>query len=82
MLSNHPNTLAEDETQDIATALCKVEIDDVLPYTIVDSRSSIATLVDTLSNLPTEPPSLCVDLEGVNLSPRQQHLDYPAICPP
>ncbi|KAJ5547543.1 hypothetical protein N7513_001902 [Penicillium frequentans] len=34
----------------------------------VDTEAKIATLVGRLQNLPTEPPSLYIDVEGVNLS--------------
>lgn len=36
--------------------------------TIVDTDSSIVELLESLTDLPAEPPSLYVDLEGVNLS--------------
>ncbi|KAL8782978.1 MAG: hypothetical protein Q9195_009521 [Heterodermia aff. obscurata] len=39
-----------------------------MAITIIDSQSSVATLVDSLQNLPTNPPSLYLDLEGINLS--------------
>ena len=35
---------------------------------LTDSTTSIATLIDTIVNLPSNPPSLHLDLEGVNLS--------------
>ncbi|KAK0710426.1 ribonuclease H-like domain-containing protein, partial [Apiosordaria backusii] len=34
---------------------------------IIDTQTALADLVDTLSNLPTSPPSLYLDLEGENL---------------
>ena len=39
-----------------------------MAITVVDSQSSVAVLVDALQNLPTNPPSLYLDLEGINLS--------------
>ncbi|CAF9910445.1 hypothetical protein IMSHALPRED_009200 [Imshaugia aleurites] len=35
---------------------------------LIDSPASIATLINTIVNLPTNPPSLYLDLEGINLS--------------
>ena len=43
-------------------SLIKMEV------TIVDSKPAVVNLIDTLDNLPTQPPSLYLDLEGVNLS--------------
>lgn len=39
-----------------------------MKVTIVDSEAAIRTLIDDLESLPTQPPSLYLDLEGVNLS--------------
>jgi exonuclease 3'-5' domain-containing protein 1 len=36
--------------------------------TFVNSTAAISALVDTLTNLPTNPPSIYVDLEGIELS--------------
>lgn len=36
--------------------------------TLIDSKNSLATLIDTMVNLPSNPPSLYLDLEGINLS--------------
>ena len=36
--------------------------------TLIDSKESLATLIDTVVNLPSNPPSLYLDLEGINLS--------------
>ncbi|KAF4631822.1 hypothetical protein G7Y89_g6308 [Cudoniella acicularis] len=35
---------------------------------LVDTYTAVAELIDVLINPPTSPPSLYVDLEGVNLS--------------
>lgn len=37
-------------------------------FTVVDSAEALSKVVDSLINLPTKPPSLYIDLEGVNLS--------------
>lgn len=39
----------------------------VAPSTIVDSVELMTSFLDTLVDLPTAPPSLYLDLEGVNL---------------
>lgn len=35
---------------------------------IIDSPTTMASLLDTIADIPTSPPSLYLDLEGVNLS--------------
>lgn len=44
-----------------------------MEFTLVDSSTSIATLIDSIVNLPSIPPSLYVKLEGIDLS-RQGHI--------
>ncbi|MCJ1317361.1 hypothetical protein MMC15_002684 [Xylographa vitiligo] len=39
-----------------------------MAVTIVDSVTSLVALLDCLENLPTQPPSLYLDLEGIRLS--------------
>ena len=39
-----------------------------MEVTIVDSKPSVASLIDDLEHIPTQPPSLYLDVEGVNLS--------------
>ena len=39
-----------------------------MAITFVNSQSSMAVLVDALQNLPIIPPSIYIDLEGINLS--------------
>ncbi len=39
-----------------------------MAVTIVDSLTTLVALLDCLENIPTQPPSLYVDLEGVRLS--------------
>jgi exonuclease 3'-5' domain-containing protein 1 len=41
---------------------------DTQSYSLVDTCVAVAGLVDTLLGLPTSPPSIFVDLEGVKLS--------------
>ena len=40
----------------------------IMALSIVDSVTSIVSLLDCLENLPTQPPSLYLDIEGVKLS--------------
>lgn len=39
-----------------------------MEVTLVDSEPLVIDLIDDLDNLPTQPPSLYLDIEGVNLS--------------
>ena len=39
-----------------------------MEVTIVDSKPSVVSLIDHLEHIPTQPPSLYLDVEGVNLS--------------
>ena len=39
-----------------------------MDVTIVDSKPSVVSLIDHLELIPTQPPSLYLDVEGVNLS--------------
>jgi exonuclease 3'-5' domain-containing protein 1 len=45
-----------------------IKLDDGLSYTVVDCDSTLSDMIDTLANLPVTPPSIYLDLEGVNLS--------------
>lgn len=57
-----------DAVINIANGLEKTQLHDALPSGLVDSPAAIVSLVDSLSNLPNHPPSIYVDIEGVNLS--------------
>lgn len=59
---------SQDDALKIATALEKVSLIDIQHSGLVDTCAALSTLVDSLSNLPKNPPSIYVDLEGVNLS--------------
>lgn len=48
--------------------LAGVELDGLTNSGLVDSPEAVSTLMDTLYKQPTTPPSLYVDLEGVELS--------------
>lgn len=37
-------------------------------YSVVDTTASVSELIDSIVNLPTDPPSLFFDLEGIELS--------------
>jgi len=52
----------------INKSLGSIYLSGSLAYELVDTPVGIVTLVDTLIGLPTSPPSLYIDLEGINLS--------------
>jgi exonuclease 3'-5' domain-containing protein 1 len=56
------------EVADILHVLESTQLHDNCPSDLVDTRTAIASLVTSLSDLPTHPPSLYVDIEGINLS--------------
>jgi exonuclease 3'-5' domain-containing protein 1 len=56
------------DSLDLATLLEKTSLGSDQPRDFIDTVAALASLVDTLSDLPTTPPSLYIDLEGVNLS--------------
>ena len=39
-----------------------------MSFTFIDSTESLSSLLDTIGELSAQPPSLYIDLEGVNLS--------------
>ena len=39
-----------------------------MEVTLIDSKPSVISLIDHLEHIPTQPPSLYLDVEGVNLS--------------
>jgi exonuclease 3'-5' domain-containing protein 1 len=53
---------------EISNVLENARLHDELLSTLVDTPAAIASLVDSLSDLPDQPPSIYVDLEGFNLS--------------
>lgn len=53
---------------DIITLLEDVDLIGTSSPTLVDTTQALSEMVGLLQNLPTEPPSLYIDLEGVNLS--------------
>ncbi len=52
----------------LVTTLERTSVEESNAFHFVDSCSAIADLVDSLTDLPASPPSLYLDLEGVNLS--------------
>lgn len=40
---------------------------EVQNYSVVDAKAVLSSLLDTLKDLPTDPPSLFIDIEGVKL---------------
>jgi exonuclease 3'-5' domain-containing protein 1 len=45
-----------------------IKLDDGSSYTVVDCELALSDMIDTLADLPVTPPSIYVDLEGINLS--------------
>lgn len=65
---NLPARTGRDASLNVADALQNLTLKTTPTYTVIDSCDTLATLVDSIADLPTDPPSLYVDLEGVNLS--------------
>jgi exonuclease 3'-5' domain-containing protein 1 len=53
---------------ELANSLQQSNLNDNPPSQFIDSCDSLRNLIGILSGLPTEPPSLYLDLEGVDLS--------------
>ena len=53
---------------EIAALLEDAQLDDELQYGLIDTPTAVASLVGLLVDLPDQPPSIYVDLEGFNLS--------------
>jgi len=59
------------DKQDISsviTSLEKSNLNETATVSLVDTSATLSKVIDTLIDLPTRPPSLYVDLEGVRLS--------------
>jgi exonuclease 3'-5' domain-containing protein 1 len=61
-------TLHEWDMSTLVDLLQKSNLDNTLPTGLIDTCTAMANLIDALANLPTSPPSLYLDLEGVYLS--------------
>ncbi|KAJ5788550.1 hypothetical protein N7457_003540 [Penicillium paradoxum] len=55
-------------TSSFESSLKKLDLKPNPAPELVDTETKVASLVEKLENLPTNPPSLYIDLEGVNLS--------------
>ncbi|KAF2023299.1 hypothetical protein EK21DRAFT_118906 [Setomelanomma holmii] len=53
---------------EIVNVLESTQLHTIIPSGLIDTHTAIASLVNSLSDLPTYPSSIYVDLEGVNLS--------------
>lgn len=69
------------ENSSLATSLEKLNLKVDQSPEFVDTDAQIASLVARLQNLPTKPPSLYIDLEGINLSKTRQHFDLTNLRP-
>ena len=63
-----PEVLDQEAVAVIVNSLQKTKIDEDLPGKLVDTDAAMRKLVDALIDLPSSPPSLYIDLEGVELS--------------
>lgn len=54
----------------VINSLEKASLTEAQPTGLIDTSEAVAFLVSTLSSLPAHPPSIYVDLEGVELSRR------------
>lgn len=52
---------------ELADALQQSTLNGRPEFQFIDSPESLASMLDALTELPMDPPSLYVDLEGVNL---------------
>jgi hypothetical protein len=62
------NKANQDNVVEKVSCLESTQLHDNFPSDVVDIRTAIASLVTSLSDLPTHFPSLYVDVEGINLS--------------
>jgi exonuclease 3'-5' domain-containing protein 1 len=60
--------MATADGPDVATLLSESNLNDVSPMGLVDTSTGISDLIDIIANLPNSPPSLYLDLEGIQLS--------------
>jgi len=61
-------TVDERDVSALVDSLQKSNLDETPPTGLVDTCTAMADLIDAMANLPTSPPSLYMDLEGVYLS--------------
>ncbi|KAH8589102.1 hypothetical protein B0O99DRAFT_637706 [Bisporella sp. PMI_857] len=61
-------TAHEQDISNLVTMLHQTKITESFPTGLVDTCTAIAELIDKMANLPTNPPSIYMDLEGVKLS--------------
>jgi exonuclease 3'-5' domain-containing protein 1 len=61
-------TVHEQDVSALVDSLQASNLDETPPTGLVDTCTAVADLIDAMDNLPTSPPSLYMDLEGVYLS--------------
>jgi exonuclease 3'-5' domain-containing protein 1 len=61
-------TLTENDLLKSIQRVQSIKLDDGSSFMVVDCDSALSDMVDTLADLPVAPPSIYVDLEGINLS--------------
>jgi exonuclease 3'-5' domain-containing protein 1 len=62
------DTIHERDVPALVDSLEKSNLDETLATSLVDTCTAMSNLLDTMVNLPTSPPSLYMDLEGIYLS--------------
>lgn len=60
-------TRSDSDVLNIQQLVQEIRLDDGLKFTVVDCATALSDMINVLVSLPTEPPSLYVDLEGINL---------------
>ncbi|KAH6656033.1 ribonuclease H-like domain-containing protein [Truncatella angustata] len=58
----------ENSVTAVTTFLEGVHIQKSAPYSFIDTPTKLSAVLDSIYDLPTNPPSLYIDLEGENLS--------------
>lgn len=64
----HLNGNAESRVKAITALPSGTNLGDSSNLTLIDTVHSVAKVIDSLEGLPIEPPSIYIDVEGVNLS--------------
>jgi exonuclease 3'-5' domain-containing protein 1 len=65
IVSSNPG---QDDILAIVGSIERTKLEEAQPSGLVDTCAAVASLVQSISDLPKHPPSIYVDLEGVNLS--------------
>ena len=58
----------KEKLANITKPLSQVELDSTVPFGLIDTSAALSHVLDALEGLPTQPPSLYIDIEGEKLS--------------